>query len=172
MQRPAASEKVLQRINRWREICPDLTLRSTFIVGFPGETEAEFEELLEFILAARLDRVGCFAYSPVAGAQANSLPDAVPLEVREERRERFMCLQAEISQAKLEAKVGSETVVLVDQVNEKQVIARSEADAPEIDGRVVIPGAWELQAGDFIRVRITGATAHDLKAVPVEIEED
>ena len=172
MQRPAAAEKVLERINRWRRECPELTLRSTFIVGFPGETETEFAELLEFIREAQLDRVGCFAYSPVTGAKANGLPNPVPDEVREERRARFMQVQAEISRARLQQRIGSETIVLVDEVHEKQVIARSSADAPEIDGRVFIPGAWELEPGDFIQVRITGATAHDLKAEPVEVEEE
>jgi ribosomal protein S12 methylthiotransferase len=171
MQRPAAKEKVLERIMRWREDCPDLTLRSTFIVGFPGETEAEFAELLDFLGEAQLDRVGCFAYSPVAGAQANRLANPLPAAIREQRRARFMQVQAEISRARLQARIGSETIVLVDEVHEKQVIARSAGDAPEIDGRVFIPGAWELEPGDFVRVRITGATAHDLKAEPVEVDE-
>ncbi len=172
MKRPAATEKVLERIARWREQCPELTLRSTFIVGFPGETEAEFEDLLDFLREAQLDRVGCFAYSPVAGAQANALPDAVPEELREERRARFMQVQAEISRQRLQAKIGSETIVLVDEVREKQMVARSPADAPEIDGKVFIPGAWDLEPGEFIRVRITGATAHDLQAEPLEIDEE
>jgi ribosomal protein S12 methylthiotransferase len=171
MKRPAASEKVLERIQRWRRECPELTLRSTFIVGFPGESEAEFEELLDFLREARLDRVGCFAYSPVDGAQANRLPGQIPQELREERRARFMQVQARISREKLQAKVGSEAIVLVDQVNDKQVIARSGADAPEIDGKVIIPGAWDLEPGDFIEVRITGATAHDLKAEPLDVDE-
>lgn len=172
MKRPAATEKVLSRISHWRNQCPELTLRSTFIVGFPGETEAEFEELLDFLREAQLDRVGCFAYSPVEGAQANALPGALADEVREDRRARFMQVQSEISRQRLAEKIGSETIVLVDEVKEKQVVARSSADAPEIDGRVFIPGAWELEPGDFIRVRITGATAHDLQAVPLETEED
>jgi ribosomal protein S12 methylthiotransferase len=172
MKRPAATEKVLERIARWRRECPELTLRSTFIVGFPGETEAEFEELLDFIHQAQLDRVGCFAYSPVAGAQANDLPGALPESVREERRARFMQVQAAISRERLQAKIGSEMIVLVDEVREKQVVARSPADAPEIDGRVFIPGGWELEPGDFIRVRITGATAHDLQAEPLESDEE
>ncbi|MES9968654.1 MAG: 30S ribosomal protein S12 methylthiotransferase RimO [Candidatus Thiodiazotropha sp.] len=171
MQRPAATEKVLARIERWRQACPDLTLRSTFIVGFPGETEAEFAELLGFLREAQLDRVGCFAYSPVKGAQANELPDGVPDEVKEERRARFMQVQAEISRERLQAKIGRKLVVLVDEVREKQVIARSAADAPEIDGRVYIPGAWDLQAGDFIEVKVTAATAHDLQAEPLEVDE-
>ncbi len=172
MKRPAATEKVLERIARWRRECPDLTLRSTFIVGFPGETEAEFEELLDFVREAQLDRVGCFAYSPVAGAQANDLPGALPESVREERRARFMQVQAAISRERLQAKIGSEMIVLVDEVREKQVVARSPADAPEIDGRVFIPGGWELEPGDFIRVRISGATAHDLQAEPLESDEE
>ncbi|MBW9260778.1 MAG: 30S ribosomal protein S12 methylthiotransferase RimO [Candidatus Thiodiazotropha sp. (ex. Lucinisca nassula)] len=171
MRRPAATEKVLSRIARWRRSCPDLTLRSTFIVGFPGETEAEFEDLLAFLQEAQLDRVGCFAYSPVDGAAANQLPGALPLEVREERQARFMQVQAEISRQRLQAKVGREMVVLIDEVNQKQVIARSSADAPEIDGRVFIPGGWELEPGDFIKVKITAATAHDLQAEPIEVDE-
>jgi ribosomal protein S12 methylthiotransferase len=171
MRRPAATEQVLQRIARWRAECPDLTLRSTFIVGFPGETESEFEELLDFLREARLDRVGCFSYSPVEGAAANALPDAVPEAVKEERRARFMQVQAEISRERLGSRVGTEQVVLVDEVRDKQVVARSSADAPEIDGQVFIPGSWDLDPGDFIRVRITGATAHDLQGVPVEYEE-
>ncbi|MEJ2425798.1 MAG: 30S ribosomal protein S12 methylthiotransferase RimO [Candidatus Thiodiazotropha sp.] len=171
MRRPAATEQVLNRIAQWRAICPDLTLRSTFIVGFPGETEAEFEELLDFLREARLDRVGCFSYSPVAGAAANELPDAVPEAEKEARRARFMQVQAEISRQRLGSRIGTEQVVLVDEVRDKQVVARSSADAPEIDGQVYIPGSWELDPGDFIRVRITGATAHDLQGVPVEYEE-
>ncbi|MES9863377.1 MAG: 30S ribosomal protein S12 methylthiotransferase RimO [Candidatus Thiodiazotropha sp. LLP2] len=171
MKRPAATEKVLARIARWRRSCPDLTLRSTFIVGFPGETESEFEDLLAFLREAQLDRVGCFAYSPVEGATANELPGALPVEVREERQARFMQVQAEISGQRLQSKVGKEMVVLVDEVNQKQVIARSSADAPEIDGQVFIPGGWELEAGDFVKVRITAATAHDLQAEPVEVDD-
>ncbi|MCG7922565.1 MAG: 30S ribosomal protein S12 methylthiotransferase RimO [Candidatus Thiodiazotropha lotti] len=171
MRRPAATEKVLSRIARWRRSCPELTLRSTFIVGFPGETEAEFEDLLAFLQEAQLDRVGCFAYSPVDGAVANQLPGALPLEVREERQARFMQVQAEISRQRLQAKVGKEMIVLIDEVNQKQVIARSSADAPEIDGRVIIPGGWELEPGDFIKVKITAATAHDLQAEPIEVDE-
>jgi ribosomal protein S12 methylthiotransferase len=131
MKRPAATEKVLARIARWRRECPDLILRSTFIVGFPGETEAEFETLLDFLREAQLDRVGCFAYSPVKGARANDLPDALPEAVKQARRARFMQVQAEISRERLQAKIGREMVVLVDEVRDKQVIARSPADAPE-----------------------------------------
>jgi ribosomal protein S12 methylthiotransferase len=167
MRRPAAAERVLDRLARWREICPDLVVRSTFIVGFPGETAADFELLLEFLRAARLDRVGCFAYSPVQGAAANDLPDPVPDAVKDERLGRFMEIQAEISHAKLAARVGQRLTVLVDEVEEDRVLARSYADAPEIDGTVIIPGAWELDPGDFIEVEVTDAEEHDLWAVPV-----
>ncbi|MEW6134053.1 MAG: 30S ribosomal protein S12 methylthiotransferase RimO [Pseudomonadota bacterium] len=168
MKRPAAAEKTLDRIRAWREACPELTLRSTFIVGFPGETEAEFEELLDFLDTAQLDRVGCFAYSPVEGAQANELPDAVPDEVKEERRRRFMEKQAEISARRLEAKIGREMTVLVDEIDEEgDAIARSPADAPEIDGVVFIAEAENLRPGDFVKVRITDATEHDLWAEKV-----
>jgi len=168
MRRPAASEKVLERIERWRGICPELVIRSTFIVGFPGETETEFEQLLEFLDAARLDRVGCFAYSPVAGAQANDLPDQLPEELREERLERFMAVQAGISRQNLSVRIGQRLTVLVDEVEEDEVIARSYADAPEIDGNVIVPGPWDLDPGDFIEVEVTGAGDHDLWARPVE----
>jgi len=167
MRRPAATEKVLERLADWRRLCPELVLRSTFIVGFPGETEADFEQLLDFIDTAQLDRVGCFAYSPVHGAAANELPDPVPEAVKEERRERFMIRQAEISRAKLAARVGQRLTVLVDEVLEDQVIARSHADAPEIDGTVIIDGPWDLAPGDFIEVKVTGSAQHDLYAEPV-----
>jgi len=168
MRRPAASEKVLERIERWREICPSLAIRSTFIVGFPGETEADFEMLLEFLEAARLDRVGGFAYSPVAGAEANALPGQFPSALREERLERFMAAQAEVSRDKLANRVGQRLTVLVDEVEEEQVIARSYADAPEIDGNVIVPGPWDLHPGDFVEVEVTGAGEHDLWARPLE----
>ncbi len=168
MGRPAATERVLERLERWRAQCPELVLRSTFIVGFPGETEAEFEELLDFIRAARLDRVGCFPYSPVEGAAANALPDPVPEPVKEERLARFMGVQAEISRAKLAARVGQRLRVLVDEVGEDEVVARSYGEAPEIDGVVIIPGAWELDPGDFIEVEVTDSGDHDLWARPVE----
>ena len=164
MQRPGSSENVLARIRQWRETCPELTLRSTFIVGFPGETEAEFEELLDFIDEAQLDRVGAFAYSPVEGAAANELPDHVPPEVQEERLERLMLLQEEISEARLERKVGQTLTVLVDEVGEEGAIARSSADAPEIDGLVFIGDGQQLQAGDFVEVTVTGSDTHDLWA--------
>jgi len=168
MRRPAAAERVLERLASWRAQCPELVLRSTFIVGFPGETESEFEELLDFIRAAELDRVGCFAYSPVAGAAANDLPDPVPEPVKAERLARFMALQAQISRAKLTRRVGQRLTVLVDEVGEDQVVARSYGEAPEIDGVVIIPGAWELDPGDFIEVEVTGSDDHDLWGRPVE----
>ncbi|HSO82940.1 30S ribosomal protein S12 methylthiotransferase RimO [Thiocapsa sp.] len=167
MRRPAATEKVLDRFSRWREQCPELVMRSTFIVGFPGETETEFEELLDFLRAARLDRVGCFPYSPVEGATANALPDPVPEPVKHERVERFMAVQAEISRAKLAERIGQRMTVLVDEVGEDEVIARSYADAPEIDGEVIIAGGWELDPGDFIEVEVTDAGDHDLWAQPI-----
>ncbi len=165
MKRPASAENNLARIENWRAICPDITLRSTFIVGFPGETEHEFVELLDFLRAAQLDRVGCFAYSPVQGAAANALPDAVPEEVKQERLTRFMELQAEISAEKLQRKVGQTLTVLVDGIEEGQAVARSRADAPEIDGVVYVEGAKSLKPGDFCEVRVTRAGEHDLWAV-------
>ena len=167
MRRPAATERVLERLAAWRAICPDLILRSTFIVGFPGETDNDFEQLLRFLREARLDRVGCFAYSPVDGAAANELPDAVPEPVKEERRQRFMAVQAEISREKLAERVGRREIVLVDEVGDEQVIARSYADAPEIDGSVIIDGAWELEPGDFIEVDLIASGEHDLIGEPV-----
>ena len=162
MKRPANAENNLERIRAWREICPDLTIRSTFIAGFPGETEAEFSALLEFLEEAQLDRVGCFAYSPVEGASANALPDALPDEVREERRARFMAVQEKISAQRLKRKVGRTLTVLVDEAGENQAVGRSSADAPEIDGVVHIRKAGNAKAGDFVQVRITRADAHDL----------
>ncbi len=170
MRRPAAAEKVLERVARWRAICPDLVIRSTFIVGFPGETEDDFSELLDFLEAAQLDRVGCFAYSPVRGAAANRLPDPVPDEVKEERRERFMAVQARISAARLARRVGTEMRVLVDEVGDDAVVARGPGDAPEIDGVVILEGRWDLAPGDFVDVRVTGSDEHDLHAEPLEVE--
>jgi ribosomal protein S12 methylthiotransferase len=143
-------------------------VRSTFIVGFPGETEADFETLLEFLRQAQLDRVGAFAYSPVEGAAANALPNPVPEALREERLARFMAVQAEISRAKLAERIGQRLIVLVDEVHEGRVLARTYADAPEIDGKVIIPGEWELEPGDFIEVEITRSGPHDLLGIPVE----
>lgn len=168
MKRPANAENNLLRIQRWREICPDITLRSTFIVGFPGETEEDFEELLEFLQEAQLDRVGCFAYSPVEGAAANALPDAVPDEVKEERRRRFMQVQEAISRKRLIAKIGTTVTVMIDNVIDGQIIARSSADAPEIDGVVYVQQKNFGQLGDLITVKITDSDAHDLFATLVE----
>jgi ribosomal protein S12 methylthiotransferase len=164
MKRPASAENNLERIKAWRAVCPDITIRSTFITGFPGETEAEFEELLDFLKEARLDRVGCFAYSPVEGAAANDLPGAVPQELREERQRRLMELQEDISAELLAAKIGREIEVLVDAVDDEGTIARSAADAPEIDGLVFINDYFDAEAGDFIRVRVVDADEHDLYA--------
>ena len=164
MKRPGAVDKTLERVQRWRAMCPDLTLRSTFIVGFPGETEAEFEELLDFLDEAQLDRVGAFAYSPVDGAAANALPDPVPEELKQERLARFMERQGEISAARLEAKVGTVQRCLVDLLDGELAIARSMADAPEIDGVVQIQDGREagLVPGEFAMVRIMGSDEHDL----------
>jgi ribosomal protein S12 methylthiotransferase len=162
MKRPASAENNVARVRRWREICPDLTIRSTFIVGFPGETEAEFEELLGFLEDAQLDRVGCFAYSPVEGATANALPDPVADEVKEERRARFMAVQERISTERLKRKVGQELTVLVDEITDEGVIARSAADAPEIDGIVHVARSKKVKAGEFAQVRVTRSDAHDL----------
>ena len=162
MKRPANAENVLERIKKWREICPDITLRSTFIVGFPGETEEEFEELLDFLEEAQLDRVGAFMYSPVDGAVANELPDHIPPAVQEERLGRLMQLQAEISAGRLKLKVGKTLQVLVDEVDEEGAIARSWADAPEIDGMVYINDGQELEVGQVVNVQITHSDEHDL----------
>ncbi len=164
MKRPGAVDKTLERVQRWRAMCPDLTLRSTFIVGFPGETEAEFEELLDFLDEAQLDRVGAFAYSPVDGAAANALPDPVPEELKQERLARFMERQGEISAARLAAKVGTGQRCLVDLLDGELAIARSMADAPEIDGVVQIQDGRDagLQVGEFVDVRIMGSDEHDL----------
>ena len=164
MKRPASSENNLARIMQWREVCPDITLRSTFIVGFPGETEAEFEQLMEFLQEAQLDRVGCFAYSPVEGAVANALPDHIPEEIKEERRARFMAVQEKISTARLIRKIGKRMTVLVDEVQKRIAIARSAADAPEIDGVVYITNAKDVKPGEFVEVEITSSDAHDLQA--------
>ena len=164
MKRPAAAEKALERIQRWRQVCPDITLRSTFIVGFPGETERDFEQLLEFIQEAQLDRVGCFQYSPVKGASANELPDHVPEELKQERWERFMALQQEISAARLQARVGRTIEILVDSVDEQGAVGRSSADAPEIDGRVFLDGHTDLNPGDFVEAEVTAADEYDLWA--------
>jgi len=162
MKRPASGEVNLERIRAWRAICPEITIRSTFIAGFPGETEAEFGQLLEFLEEAELDRVGCFAYSPVEGAKANALPDPVPAELREQRRARFMAVQEKISRKRLKRKIGKTLKVLVDTVDKHGAVARSGADAPEIDGVVYITSGQGLKPGDWARVKIERADAHDL----------
>jgi ribosomal protein S12 methylthiotransferase len=165
MKRPAHAEDTLARIRRWRGELPDLTLRSTFIVGFPGETEDDFRRLLDFLGEAQLDRVGCFAYSPVEGAAANALPDPVPEEVQEERRARFMQAQARISAARLKRRVGQVVTVLVDECRaDGTAVARSAAEAPEIDGVIEIENAGRLKPGDWAKVRVTQAGEHDLRA--------
>ncbi|NDY95266.1 30S ribosomal protein S12 methylthiotransferase RimO [Wenzhouxiangella limi] len=164
MRRPAAAENTLQRIEQWRADCPELTLRSTFIVGFPGETENDFSELLDWLAEARLDRVGCFTYSAVEGARANALADPVPEQVKQERWERFMQAQAEISAERLQDRVGGIETVLVDEVESDHAIARSRSDAPEIDGQVIIEDAGHLAPGDWAEVVIHGADRYDLFA--------
>lgn len=165
MKRPAASTNTLERIAAWRKVAPDITLRSTFIVGFPGETEAEFAELLDWLREAQLDRVGCFEYSPVEGAAANDLREAVvPDEVKAERRARFMELSAEISAARLAQKVGRSMQVLIDRMDGNTAVARSASDAPEIDGTVRIANAKGVTAGSLVQVKITAAGAYDLEA--------
>jgi ribosomal protein S12 methylthiotransferase len=166
MKRPASGENNLARIRAWRESCPELTIRSTFIVGFPGETEADFQLLLDFLQEAQLDRVGAFAYSPVEGAVANALPDQVPDAVKQERLARFMELQARISADKLQQKIGQTMLVLVDEADDENAVGRSMADAPEIDGVVYLEGGAGLLPGDLVEVEITGADEHDLYAGP------
>jgi len=162
MKRPAAAENNLERIKAWRSVCPDIVLRSTFIVGFPGETEEEFEELLDFLTEAQMDRVGCFTYSAVKGAVANDLPDSVPEEVKQDRLQRFMAHQAVISAERLQRRVGRIETVLIDEVVEEGAVARSKADAPEIDGLVFIDGATHLKVGDLVEVKLEEADDHDL----------
>ena len=168
MKRPGSSDRVLERIAKWREICPELVIRSTFIVGFPGETEEEFEELLDFLEEAQLDRVGCFKYSPVEGATANDLPDHVSDEVMEDRLQRFMAVQAKISADKLQARIGQEYLILVDEVNGLGIVGRSYMDAPEVDGKVYLSDDFEAEPGDLIWVQIIHADEHDVWGVRVE----
>lgn len=175
MKRPASSENNLARIKAWRDICPEITIRSTFIVGFPGETEDDFSMLLDFMEEAQLDRVGCFAYSAVDGAAANALPDPVAEEIKQERLSRFMEVQERISAAKVAAKVGSLQTVLVDELTEDDngnviAIARTKADAPEIDGIVYLQDADGLNPGDFVDVQIVDAQGHDLIGAPPEFQ--
>jgi ribosomal protein S12 methylthiotransferase len=174
MKRPASGERNLERLQRWREMCPELVVRSTFIAGFPGETDAEFEQLLAFIRDAQIDRTGCFAYSPVQGAAANALPGALPDEVREERRARFMAVAEEVSAKRLQRRIGATMQVLVDSapaLGRKGGVARSYADAPEIDGRVLLQpppkASTTLKAGEFARARIVATQGHDLIGVPI-----
>ena len=168
MKRPGNIDKTLERIKAWREICPELIIRSTFIVGFPGETEQEFEELLEFLKEAQLDRVGCFAYSPVDGATANELPNPVDESTKQARLERFMQVQEAISAEKLKQKIGQEFLVLVDEVHTDGAIARSYADAPEIDGVVHLTDEFDVKPGDKLWVQIIHSDAHDLWGVRVD----
>ena len=164
MKRPASAENNLARIRGWREICPDLAIRSTFIVGFPGESESDFQELLDFLQEAQLDRVGCFTYSPVEGATANALPDAIPEDLKEERRARFMTLQQGISAERLKHRIGKTITVLVDELTDEGASARSTADAPEIDGLVHVARSRKLKAGAFAQVKVTDSDTHDLHA--------
>jgi ribosomal protein S12 methylthiotransferase len=162
MRRPAATANTLEHIQRWRQICPDITIRSTFIVGFPGETDEDFDFLLDFLQQAQLDRVGCFQYSPVEGAAANALPDHVPDEVKEERWHRFMQVQSEISEQKLAGKVGKIMQVLIDEIDNNEYVGRSHADAPEIDGNVFVSSDSPLSQGEIVNVRIDSAAEYDL----------
>jgi len=164
MKRPGDTSNILARIRKWREICPELTIRSTFIAGFPGETDEDFEELLDFLDQAQLDRVGCFAYSPVEGAKANALPGAVPEDVKEERLARLMAFQEEISASRLASRVGQKETVVIDEVVEEGAVARTRFDAPDIDGQVFIDGATHLKVGDRVDVIIEEADEHDLWA--------
>ena len=171
MKRPGNQVKVLERIKAWRQICPELVIRSTFIVGFPGETEEDFQLLLDWLEEAQLDRVGCFKYSPVEGAKANLLDDHVPEEVKEQRWHRFMETQQRISSARLQSRIGQQMAVLIDDVDEQGAIGRSYADAPEIDGKVYLDGFTDVAPGEMILVEITGADEYDLWAEPVYEDE-
>ena len=162
MKRPGAIDNTLARIKAWREICPELTIRSTFIVGFPGETEDDFQQLLDFIEEAQLDRVGAFTYSPVEGAAANDLADPVPERIKEERLATFMAVQAKISAERLQKKIGTTQLVIIDEIDEEGAIGRSQADAPEIDGMVYLNDETNHKPGDIVQVKITHADEHDL----------
>ncbi|NLA89503.1 MAG: radical SAM protein, partial [Alcaligenaceae bacterium] len=169
MKRPAFEDRTLARIKKWRQQCPDLTIRSTFIVGFPGETEEDFQYLLDWLTEAQLDRVGCFKYSPVDGAPANELADPVPEEVKQDRWERFMAHQQAISAAKLQKKIGTTIDVLIDELNEHGIaIGRSAADAPEIDGLVYVDSPYVIEPGDIVRCVVTDADAYDLFADTID----
>jgi ribosomal protein S12 methylthiotransferase len=168
MKRPAAQEKTLERIKKWREVCPDLTIRSSFIVGFPGETEDDFESLLEWMTEAKIDRAGCFKYENVAGAVSNDLPNHVPEEVKQERWERFMEIQRQVSDERLQAKIGQTLSVIIDEVDDEGgADARSMGDAPEIDGKVLLRDAQGFSQGDIVEVEVEDADDYDLYAVPV-----
>ncbi len=168
MKRPGNQEKTLERIKAWRQICPDLVIRSTFIVGFPGETEEDFQLLLDWLEEAQLDRVGCFQYSPVDGASANELPDPVPEDIKQQRWERFMEVQQRISAAKLQQRIGQQLEVLIDTVDDEGAIGRCYADAPEIDGKVYLDGITDLRPGDALLVDVVGADDYDLWAEPAQ----
>jgi len=167
MKRPAHAENTLARIKKWRTTCPELTLRSTFIVGFPGETETEFSELLTWLEEAQLDRVGAFKYSPVEGARANDVAPHIEPEIQEERLARFMAVAQRISTARLAARVGCDEQVIVDGIEGNVALARSRGDAPEIDGLVRVKRGGKLAVGEFARVKITGSDEYDLEAVPI-----
>ncbi len=170
MKRPGSADRTLERIRKWREICPELIIRSTFIVGFPGETEEEFEELLTFIREARLDRVGCFMYSPVEGAKANELADPVPEEIKQARHQRFMEIQESISAQKLQERIGKEYLIVIDSVDAEGATGRTFADAPEVDGIVHLNGVYDVKPGQRVWAEIIHADNHDTWAVPVEDE--
>ncbi|MCB4437904.1 30S ribosomal protein S12 methylthiotransferase RimO [Alteromonas sp. McT4-15] len=172
MKRPGSSERVLERVKKWREQCPSLVIRSTFIVGFPGETEEEFEELLDFLREAQLDRVGAFAYSPVEGAKANELPDPVPEDIKQARLARFMEVQGEISAARLKARIGNEYQVVIDSVDAEGAVGRSYADAPEVDGVVHLNGVYDVKPGDRVWAEVIHANEHDVWAVLSEDQDD
>jgi len=172
MKRPGSADRTLERVKKWREACPSLVIRSTFIVGFPGETEEEFEELLDFLRAAKLDRVGAFAYSPVEGARANDLPDPVPESVKQERLARFMQVQGEISAARLQARIGNEYQVVIDSVDSEGAVGRSYADAPEVDGLVHLNGVYDVKPGDRVWAEVIHANEHDVWAVLSEDQDE
>jgi ribosomal protein S12 methylthiotransferase len=172
MKRPGSSERVLERVKKWREACPSLVIRSTFIVGFPGETEEEFEELLEFLREAQLDRVGAFAYSPVEGARANDLPDPVPEEIKQQRLTRFMEVQGEISAARLQARIGNEYQVVIDYVDSEGAVGRTYADAPEVDGLVHLNGVYDVKPGERVWAEVIHANEHDVWAVLSEEQDE
>ena len=171
MKRPASSENVLKRLEAWRNICPDITIRSTFIVGFPGETETHFQHLLDFLEAAQIDRAGCFKYSQVEGAKSNALSSHVDEDAKEERWHRLMSLQAEISRKRLAAKIGTLQEVIIDEVSAQQCSGRTKGDAPDIDGRVIIEGPHHFRQGDIVSLKINDADNFDLYASSSENSE-